>query len=47
MIKAKNMRIHIPFVNSHREEHDRKVAQQMHEEASREVQQQREMEVCV
>ena len=32
---------------THREEHDRKVAQQMHEEASREEQRQREIEVCI
>ena len=31
----------------HREEHDRRVAQQMHEEASREEQRQREIEVCI
>ena len=32
---------------SYREEHDRRVAQQMHEEASKEEQRQREMEVCI
>ena len=38
---------HERFVCAHREEHDRRVAQQMHEEASREEQRQREIEVCI
>ena len=37
----------ISFVVRYREEHDRKVAQQMHEETAREQQQLKEMEVCL
>ena len=41
------MLAYMPIAYFIREEHDRRVAQQMHDETSKEVQRQREMEVCV